>query len=367
MKQVALSFFLLCSNHLFSQFQQINSALALTDLFDAKAKKQVACYRIPALATAPNGDLIAVVDERVTSCKDLRSNPDINIVVRRSTDNGNSWLPIETVVNYPVGQSASDPSLIVDTWTNEILLFFNYMDLKKEKHVYRFKMVKSKDNGRTWSQPVDITPQISKPEWQNDFKFITSGRGIQTTTGTLLHTLVHVTKGLYTFYSTNHGAEWHLTDVAIQPADESKIVELANSTLMINSRVNGAGYRFTHTSENMGLSWQTRADSALIDPGCNAGMIKYSCKNGKSGINPIIFSNPKNSRKRINMTVRISNNEGKSWSEGKTVYAGRAGYSSLSVLTNGEIGLLFEKDNGCSFTKFGLNWLTNSSDTLLIK
>jgi hypothetical protein len=54
------------------------------------------------------------------------------------------------------------------------------MNLEKEKDVYYLKYIVSSDNGKTWSPPQDITTQISKPEWQPDFKFITSGRGIQT-------------------------------------------------------------------------------------------------------------------------------------------------------------------------------------------
>ena len=66
------------------------------------------------------------------SCGDLKWSKDINIVIRRSSDNGKIWSEIETVVNFPYGKSASDPSMIIDKITNEIFLFYNYMDLEKE-------------------------------------------------------------------------------------------------------------------------------------------------------------------------------------------------------------------------------------------
>ncbi|HKI89896.1 MAG TPA: sialidase family protein, partial [Draconibacterium sp.] len=182
-------------------------------IFDTSLKPGVSCFRIPAIVTAPNGDLVAAIDERVPSCNDLRGSRDINIGVRRSSDNGNTWTEMQTVVDYPLGQSASDPSMVVDKITGDLFLFFNFMDLDKEKNVYYLRVVKSSDNGKTWSAPRDITKEITKPEWHNDFKFITSGHGIQTMSGKLLHTLVNLQHGLHLFYSDDHGRSWHLINI----------------------------------------------------------------------------------------------------------------------------------------------------------
>ena len=129
----------------------------------------MSCYRIPSLVTAPNGDLIAAIDERVPSCGDLKWNRDINIVIRRSSDNGNNWTEIETIIDYPDGRSASDPSMIVDRMTGKVFLFYNYMDLDHEKDVYYLHVMTSTDNGKSWSEPIDITGQISKTEWNGCF------------------------------------------------------------------------------------------------------------------------------------------------------------------------------------------------------
>ena len=99
------------------------------DLFNTSMVEGVNCFRIPAIVTAPNGDLIAAIDERVPNCGDLNRSGDINIVVRRSADNGKTWSAIETVVNFPLGLSASDPSMIVDRDTKEIILFENLLVL----------------------------------------------------------------------------------------------------------------------------------------------------------------------------------------------------------------------------------------------
>jgi sialidase-1 len=368
MKKIALLLISICFLSCSAQKQNDTSTketLVFQDLFNSSMDENVQCYRIPAIVTAPNGDLIASIDERVPGCGDLKWSKDINIIVRRSSDNGKTWSEIETVVDFPYGKSASDPSMIVDSVTNEIFLFYNYMDLDKEKDVYYLHVVKSADNGKTWSEPTDITSQIAKPEWHNDFKFITSGRGIQTRAGKLLHTMVNLNSGLHVFGSDDHGKTWYFIDVPIQPADESKIIELADGTLMINARVNGKGIRYVHISKDEGKTWETNPAPELIDPGCNASIIRYTAIEDGYKKNRLLFSNAKSEKGRVNMSVKISYDEGKTWSEGKTVYAGSSAYSSLTILKNGDIGLFFEQDEYTKnpFVSFSLDWLTDGKDT----
>jgi len=268
------------------------------------------------------------------------------------------------IVDFPEGQSASDPSMIVNGKTKEIFLFYNYMDLDKERDVYYLHYVKSSNNGKSWSEPVDITSQIAKPEWHKDFKFITSGRGIQTHSGKLVHTLVNLKNGLHVFQSDDHGKSWSLIETSIKPANESKIIELVDGTWMINSRINDGRYRFIHTSKDEGKTWESKADSTLIDPRCNASIIRYTSIKDGSDKNRLLFSNANDKNSRNNMTVKISYDEGKTWSKGKTIYTGGSAYSSMSILENGEIGLFFEKDEykENAFVKFTLEWLTNGKD-----
>ena len=367
MKKIFISLVLITTIGVSAQketYKIADGVITHQDLFNASMVEGVSCFRIPAIVTAPNGDLIAAIDERVPNCGDLNRSGDINIVVRRSADNGKTWSGIETVVNFPLGLSASDPSMIVDRDTKEIILFYNYMDYEKERDIYYLHVVKSKDNGKTWSKPEDITKQIAKPEWHKDFKFITSGRGIQTKDGKLLHTLVNLSKGLFIFGSDDHGKTWYFIDTPIKPADESKIIELADGTWMVNARVNTGGMRYVHTSSDEGKTWNSRPEPKLIDPGCNASIIRYTAKADGYNKNRILFSNAKMEKGRMNLTIRVSYDEGQTWTEGKTIYGGGTAYSSLTILKNGDIGVFFEKDDykENTFVSFSLKWLTDGKD-----
>ena len=303
--------------------------------------RTVSCYRIPAITTAPDGSLIAAIDERVPSCGDLKWSRDINIVIRRSTDGGRTWGPVERVADFPDGQSASDPSLITDTASGTVFLFYNFMDHDRAKDVYFFHVMRSTDNGRTWSAPEDITSQVAPEEWREDFKFLTSGQGTATRDGRLLHTMVNLQKGLHLIESTDGGRTWHLLPAAIVPADESKVIELPDGRWMVNSRVNEGGMRWIHISKDKGRTWTSSPHPDLPDPGCNGAIVHYPCC-GEDGC--LLFVNAADPEQRRNLTLRYSLDGGLTWSSGLTVVEGDAGYSDIAVLPSGEVAVFYERD-----------------------
>jgi len=317
--------------------------LLLIDLFYNGLKSGVACYRIPALASAMDGSLIAAADERIPSCADLGTNPNVNIVLRRSTDGGNTWEAPKVVVDFEEGISASDPSFITDGQNGDVLLFYNYMDHVREKGVYRFQFIRSSDHGITWSKPIDFTDQIMRQGWQKPFLFITSGNGTQTKDGKLLHTLAHVgEKAAYVIISADHGKSWKLIDRPLVPGDESRVVELSDGQWMVNTRVNGAAKRYTHTSADAGNSWVTAPVDVLQDPGCNAGLVVSGAR--------LYFSHLSTPKERKNLTLKWSDNLGKTWDGNLTIYEGSSAYSSLVPMAGGNLGLLFERDDYTKIT-----------------
>ncbi len=301
-------------------------------------------YRIPALCTAPNGDLVAVCDARKDHGGDLNSSQSINITCRRSSDGGKTWTAPANTWTWKWDDSehwaGSDPSFIVDSQTKKIFLFYNVWESKKNHGVFQFYVQESADNGKTWSKPRDISRDISFPEWpfgkkqsQGGFIFITSGSGIQTKDGTLLHTIVHVNDGNALFGSEDHGKTWKAIGKPVKNGDECKVVELTDGAWMINSRWRGGG-RQIHVTRDRGATWESRYDSSLADPQCNAQIMRYGDK--------LLFSNCKSPNRRALLYVRASADNGLTWNEGFCVEPAGAAYSDMTILPNGDIGVLYE-------------------------
>lgn len=140
---------------------------------------------------------------------------------------------------------------------------------------------------------------------------------------------------------------------------------MADGTWMVNARANDKkGVRYVHTSSDEGKTWTTKAEPQLIDPGCNASIIRYTSIKDGFKKNRILFANAASKKGRVNMTVKISYDEGKTWSEGKSIYEGKSAYSDLTILENGDIGLFFEQDGHTKnpFVSFSLKWLTDGMD-----
>jgi hypothetical protein len=319
-------------------------------------------FRIPAIATATNGDLIVACDARKNSSADIIHERAIDIVFRRSVDSGQTWTPMEVMDPVTAG-GCSDPSLIVDETTSDIFCFYNYMSNDKASKEYRFYVQKSANHGKSWSVPVDITEQIAGPELKDAFKFITSGRGIQTRDGKLIHNFVHVEHGATLFSSDDHGESWSPMNT-VRPGDESKVVQLHDDSLMVNSRFS-PGMRFVHRSSDGGKTWDSSADQGLPDPRCNACIIQYTAKKDGYLQDRLIFCNAASNSGRKNLAVRISYDGGLTWSQGRVIDAGEAAYSEMTILGDGSLGVLYEPGHKeIRFVRFTLEALTDGKDKL---
>ncbi len=303
-----------------------------------------AVYRIPAMCTAPNGDLVVACDARKDGGGDLNHARPINIAIRRSTDGGATWTKPVFSWKWQWDDdgwwAGSDPSLIVDMEAKKIFLFYNVWESKKRHGVFQFYVQESSDNGKTWSKPRDISADIAFPEWpfgkrdrEGGFIFITSGSGIQAKDGTLLHTIVHVNDGNALFGSDDHGKTWKPFGKPVKNGDECKVVELSDGSWMINSRWRGGG-RQIHVTKDRGKTWESRYDKTLEDPQCNAQIMRY----GKA----LLFSNCKSPNRRALLYLRVSADDGNTWSDGLCIEPKGAAYSDMTILPNGDIGILYE-------------------------
>ena len=303
----------------------------------------VKVYRIPALCTAPNGDLVAACDARQHHGGDLNTSQPINITIRRSSDNGATWTAPENSWTWTWTDvekwAGSDPSFIVDNEAGKIFLFYNVWECKGNYGVYQFWVQESLDNGKTWSKPRDISKDIAFPEWpfgkpqrQGGFIFISSGSGTQMKDGTLVHTLVHVGDGNALFGSTDHGKTWKALGTPAKCGDECKVVELSDGSWMINSRWRGGG-RQIHISKDRGKTWESHYDNMLRDPQCNAQIMRA----GKV----MLFSNC-NSGGRNNLYLRASTDDGATWNTGISICPGGSAYSDITITKDKKVGILYE-------------------------
>lgn len=329
-------------------------------------------YRIPALTVTNKGTLLAGYDGR-PSMADLPSN--ITNLVRRSTDGGKSWKPAKIVRSAPAPKGFGDPSFIVDRDTGRIFVFYSagvnegFLGSKTgtdptDPDVQQTDYSYSDDDGRTWHSRR-ITAQIKNPKWNGIFA--ASGEGIQVKRGTYAGRLVQqyvimIDGGEYaaSAYSDDHGKNWTMGKPVGPGMNENKVVELSDGTLMLNVRA--APHRLVAYSHDGGATWsKPKPDKQQADPSDNGSIIRYA-PNAKPS-NPqshwLLLSNNDDSELRRNLTVKMSCDDGKTWPISRVVDPGSAGYSTLTKLSSGKVGLFYERDGyrHMTYTSFGLKWL----------
>ena len=213
-----------------------------TDLF-VRGGDGIFLHRIPALAVTNDGTLIAVCDARVSRGDDLPNN--IDLVMRRSFDNGKTWTPSQVIVDYPGERGAGDSSLLVDRQTGTIWLFYAYgpegigsatSQPGLDGPTLRLHLRHSDDDGKSWSEAIDINPQVKDPAWKAVWP--SPGSGFQAKSGRLYFPMNRLSDTFYSHlvYSDDHGKSWNITPPAGQHTNESMAVERADGSLMINMR-----------------------------------------------------------------------------------------------------------------------------------
>ncbi|MEU9121594.1 sialidase family protein [Streptomyces sp. NPDC048506] len=330
-------------------------------------------YRIPALTTLPDGTLLAAYDRRNDSASDLPGN--VDVMVRRSTDKGRTWSAPRAAVDYDGGVGAGDPSLVVDRTTGRVFLFHAYApkgigfgtagagNAQDSTTVLHTDYSYSDDGGRSWRHRR-LTHALKDPSWRGIFA--SSGSGSQLARGRLLQQYAFRkadgSMWAASAYSDDHGATWHMGTPVGPRMDENKTVELADGRVMLNSRTSSTRRRLVAHSRDGGLTYSTPvADDELIDPTNNASILRYdpSAPARQPRAHWLLFSNAASTGARKNLTVRASCDDGESWPIARTVTPGPAAYSTLTRLTDGTFGLLYESGpyRKIVFARFDGAWL----------
>ncbi|RLF32079.1 MAG: exo-alpha-sialidase [Thermoplasmata archaeon] len=334
-------------------------------------------FRIPAVIATQKGTLLAFCEGR----KDSRSDTgNIDLVLRRSTDNGETWGPLQIVADDGPN-TIGNPCPVVDRDTGTIWLPLTRnlgedsegeISAGKSKGTREVWITKSTDDGKTWAKPIEITCDTKAPNWT--WYATGPGNGIQLQSGRLLipcdHRIAVADRyRSHVIYSDDHGKTWRLGGDIREHVNECAAVELADGSIMMNMRsYKREKCRAEAISRDGGITWtEARSNPTLIEPVCQASFIRYTLAE-KHGKNRILFSNPASS-KRDTMTVRLSYDEAKTWPVSKVLHPGPSAYSSLVVLPDMSIGCLYERGDEhpyetIAFARFTLGWLTNGRDKL---
>ncbi|WP_165867079.1 exo-alpha-sialidase [Schaalia canis] len=360
-------------------------------------KAGFSCYRIPALTTAPNGDLLAAWDGRPDNCNDA-PNPN-SIVQRISRDGGQSWSAPVVIAQGVKGHAKygySDPSYVVDREANKIFMFFvksydqSYFGSRpgtdeNQRNVLHAAVMESSDNGVTWGPIRTITADITPDLVNMRSRFAASGEGIQlrhpSHKGRLIQQFTYaVTRPgaseewkAVSVYSDDHGQTWKAGVPVGAGMDENKVVELSDGTVMLNSRASGGGApgvkarRVTYSRDGGHSYGEVTIRHDLVDQNNNAGLTRafpdVPADDWRAKV--IIFTNTANASARNNGTAKVSYDDGKTWAIAKEFYTEHTGYSTITPLlaedgthNSGKYGILFEKDGtGISYMQISAEWL----------
>ena len=348
-------------------------------------------YRIPAITTAPNGDLLVSYDERPKDNGNKGGdapNPN-HIVQRRSTDGGKTWsAPTYIHQGTETGQKVgySDPSYVVDNQTGTIFNFHvksfdqGWGGSKagtdpENRSIIQAEVSTSTDNGWTWTHRT-ITADITKDNpWVS--RFAASGQGIQIRQGAHAGRLVQqytikTSAGAVqavSVYSDDHGQTWQAGKPTGTGMDENKVVELSDGSLMLNSRASdGSGFRKVAHSTDGGQTWsEPVSDQNLPDSVDNAQIIRAfpNAAPDDPRAKVLLLSHSPNPKpwSRDRGTISMSCDDGASWTTSKVFHEPFVGYTTIAVQSDGSIGLLSEDAHngadygGIWYRNFTMNWL----------
>lgn len=351
-----------------------------------------AFYRIPGIVVTARGTVLAYCEARRDSQSDWST---MDILLRRSTDGGRTWdaprrigevpnpgaenpLAVAAKAGLPAGPTYNNPvAIAARDGTVHFLFCLEYM---------RCFHMRSTDDGRTFSAPVEITPVFAGWRSEYDWKIVSVGLGygIELGNGRLLATVRlalgserHLLRPTVasTVFSDDGGRTWQRGELAVRNTPETVnpnepiVAELSDGRVMMNVRNESAPKRRLVTVSPDGATrWSApRFDPALLDSGMMASLLRVPPPAGEP--RPLLlFANTHHEKERRNLTVKLSRDDGAAWPSQRTLEPGPSAYCDLAVLPAGDVLCFYERGSPdgtvlygrLTVARFGLSWLTVS-------
>jgi sialidase-1 len=345
-----------------------------------------ATYRIPGIIVTKKGTVLAYAAARRTLGSDWA---EADIVLRRSIDGGMTFSPSQRVAGL---QGTTDnPTAIADPRSGAVYMLF-------QRDYARCFVIRSDDDGRTFSPPIDITAAFDafRPEYNWNVLAPGPTHAIVTHTGRIVVPVwlaagvpgangrrPHRPSAVATVYSDDRGHTWHRGDMVLVSHDdllnpsETVIAELSSGSVLLNLRNESTHHRrIVSISPDGATHWTVPAfDEALFDPICAAGLVRFPAS--KSQPATLLFSNPDSASliegehvgvyPRQRLTIHMSEDDGKTWPITKLLDAGASAYSDLAVASDGTILCLYESGSlagkegnidHLTLARFTLGWLS---------
>ena len=327
-------------------------------------------WRIPAICCLNDGTLLAVCDKRKYNESDLPE--DIDIVMRRSTDNGRTWSEPLTIAEGTGRKQGFGDVALVECENGDVVCVFvggNGLFASSQADPIRSYVCRSSDKGLSWSEPEDITFQLwgdqaTRPMCRNyRASFFGSGNGLRLTrgehAGRIMFAAAMVRKNSnvadnFVVYSDDNGMTWKVSQRAYEGGDEAKLMELVDGRVLISVRQTGArGYNY---SSNGGLAWGTQGRwECMKSNACNGDMLRLAATDRGDSCNILLHSIP-NSMERRDVSIFVSYDEGLTWQDPVLLFDGPSVYSSMTLLKNGSVGVLLEENPNGACELWYQNW-----------
>ncbi len=311
-------------------------------------------YRIPAIQTAGDGTLLAFAEARWNNLADPGGpGQTIDLVMKRSRDGGRTWSEIQCIEAPGEFWSAANPATLYDRDTATLWLFYlrcrpgaGSAAARPGTDDIRLLARTSRDHGRTWSQPRDLTPvarDLTDPRW----KCTVPGPGgaIQTRSGRLLLPCWKLEPwGNFVLFSDDHGESWSRSpSVPGQEhtgGNECQLVELNDGRILLDIRQMKGPHRWFAESQDEGGTWSPPRPGLEVVPVACA-ITRLPARPAPATQSPILWTGPIGPN-RSNLGLRISMDNAKTFAPPLRIRESMAAYSDLTPLPGGGLGVLWE-------------------------